>query len=86
MKIQQTFDIRVFQFLSWLPTDYSIDKYHIQYIDICYCTNIFGTAVYIYICTALPKYYYTTKYPFTDCAIWPLNVHLVAKIGLKFAL
>ena len=29
---QQTFDTCIFQFLSWLLTEYSVDKWHNQYI------------------------------------------------------
>ena len=34
MLTKQTFDTCIFQFLSWLPTEYSVNKWHNQYMDI----------------------------------------------------
>ena len=44
---QQTFDTAIFQFLSWLSTEYSFDKWHYQHIDIWWCTNTIGRTVYL---------------------------------------
>ena len=42
MLTQYTFDICVFQFPSWLPTDSLVDKWHNQYMAIWVCTNTFA--------------------------------------------
>ena len=33
LQTQQTFDTSILQFLSWLPTEYSVDKWHNQYME-----------------------------------------------------
>ena len=47
MLTQQTFDTHIFQFPSMFPTEYLVDKLDNQYIDISWCTNTFGKAVYL---------------------------------------
>ena len=51
MLTQQTFDTCIFQFLlSWLLTEYLVDKWHYQCMDIWWCTNTFVQQyIYIYI-------------------------------------
>ena len=47
MLTQPTFDICIFQFASWLPTEYSVDNDTITtYMDIWWWTITFGRAVY----------------------------------------
>ena len=45
---QQTFDTCIFQFPSLPQTECLVDKWHNQYMDIKWCTNTFGQAVYIH--------------------------------------
>ena len=49
MLTQHTFiPVRIFQFPSLLPTQYLVDKWHNQCMDIWWCTHTFVQAVYAY--------------------------------------
>ena len=47
MSTQQTFDTCIFQFRPWLPTEYLVDKWHNQCMDIRWCTNTFVHRLYL---------------------------------------
>ena len=49
MLTQQTFYTCIFQFPSCLQTECLVDKWHNQCMNIWWCTNTFGRAVYIQI-------------------------------------
>ena len=47
MLTQQNFGICMFQFTFWFPTEYSVDKWNNQYMDVLWCSNTFCRLEYI---------------------------------------
>ena len=66
MPTQQTFDRFIFQFRPWLPTEYLVDKWHNQCMDIWWCTNTFVHRLYIRLVCCHPCCQYST-YLFQLC-------------------
>ena len=62
MLTQQTFHTCIFQFPSLLTTEYLVDKWHNNYMDIWWCTNTFVQAMYIY----LHEWYFVGRYVRTN--------------------
>ena len=56
MLTQQTFDTYIFQFPYLLQTECLVDKWHNQCMNIWWCTNTFGRAVYILFRAVVPKW------------------------------